>query len=137
MTVKSDTQTIRLEVEPSTAFAFLADPNNLPLWAIGFCRGIRQEGPTWIVETAGGECRLDIDADSRRGTIDFQMRPAPDVEASAFSRLVPCAGGCEYVFTQLAPAGASDEMFRANVEALKEELFVLRSILRARRACPA
>ena len=137
MQPQSDTQTIRLETDATRAFAFLADPANLPVWAVGFCRRIRRDGGQWVVETVSGECALDIDADPGRGTIDFHLRPAPGVTASAYSRLVPCTGGCEYVFTQFAPPGASDQAFRANVEALKEELVVLRSVLRARDVCPA
>lgn len=137
MTVKSDTQTVRLQTDAAAAFNFLADPKNLPLWAVGFCRGIREEDDHWIVDTASGECPLDIAADSARGTVDFHIYPAPGIRATAYSRVLDCEGGCEYVFTQFSIPSAPDEVFQANVEALKEELVVLRSVLRARSVCPA
>jgi hypothetical protein len=137
VSMKSDTQTARLDTDVETAFAFISDPRMLPLWAVGFCRGIRQDGPGWIVETAAGECRLDLDADPRRRTIDFHLRQTPGTQASAYSRLLECDGGCEYVFTQFGPPLIPDDVFRANVEALREELVVLRSVLRARHACRA
>lgn len=84
-----------------------------------------------------GECPLDIAADSGRGTVDFHLYPAPGIQATAYSRVLDCAGGCEYVFTQFSMPSAPDEVFQANVEALKEELVVLRSVLRARQVCPA
>jgi hypothetical protein len=137
MTVKSDTQTIRLETDARTAFDFLADPGNLPMWAVGFCRGIRRDGNGWIVQTRTGECPLEIEADARRGTIDFHMQPAPHIKASAYSRVLGCDAGSEYVFTQFSLPAAPDELFQASVESLKEELVVLRSVLRARHGCPA
>ena len=54
MTMRADTQTITLPVSAEEAFAFLAEPENLPRWAVGFARGIRREGDTWIVQTAQG-----------------------------------------------------------------------------------
>jgi hypothetical protein len=135
--IKSDTQSVRLETDGKTALEFIADPRNLPRWAVGFCRGIRHDGNGWVVETRGGECPLVIEADRNRGTIDFHLRPAPGVEASAYSRVIDCGDGTEYVFTQFSDPAAPDGAFEANVAALKEELVVLRSVLKARDVCPA
>ena len=135
--MRSDTRAVRLNTDRATAFDFIANPQNLPTWAVGFCRGIRRDGASWIVTTASGEFPIEIDGDPQRGTIDFHMRPAPDVKASAYSRLIECADGCDYVFTQFCAPGTPDAVFEANVESLKEELIVLRSVLRARHVCPA
>lgn len=137
MTVRSDTQTIRLGATARAAFDFIADPANLPAWAVGFCRSIRKDGDRWIVDTGASRVPLAVDADARHGTIDFRMTPAPGVEAVAYSRVVACDDGCEYVFTQFSAPGMPDAAFDANVEALKEELIVLRSIVKARHVCPA
>jgi hypothetical protein len=137
VSLKSDTQTVRLDVNAEVAFAFISNPQTLPQWAVGFCRGIRPDGRGWIVRTASGECGLEVDADPRRRTVDFHMRPAPGIEARAYSRLIECDGGCEYVFTQFGPASVPEDAFQANVESLREELAVLRSVLRARHACRA
>jgi hypothetical protein len=137
MSVKSDTQTVRLQTDAKTAYDFIADPTNLPIWAVGFCRSIRPNGSKWIVETGAGECPLEIDADPVHGTIDFHMEPVPNVKASAYSRIIECGAGSEYIFTQFSVPSAPEEMFAANVESLKEELVVLRSVLRSRQVCPA
>jgi hypothetical protein len=137
MTVRSDTQTIRLTADADAAFEFVADPANLPKWAVGFCRSIRREDQHWVVETGAGECPMIVEVDPRRRTIDFHMSPAPQVTASAYSRVIDCGQGCEYVFTQFSVPGMPDAAFEANIEALKEELTVLRAVLNARHACPA
>jgi len=132
----ADTQTITVPVSSEEAFAFLAEPENLPRWAVGLARGIRREGDAWIVETAQGEMPVRVVADAAQGTIDFYMDVAPGLEAVAYSRLVPNNSGAEYVFTQFQLPGMADEVFAAQRAALAEELAILPILFRAQIACP-
>jgi hypothetical protein len=136
MSMRADTQTITLPVNYEEAFAFLAQPENLPRWAVGFAHGIRREGDDWIVQTAQGEMPIRVVADAVRGTIDFQMRVTPELEAVAYSRVVPNDSGAEYVFTQFQLPGMADEVFAAQRAALAEELAILPILFRAQVACP-
>ena len=136
MSMRADTQTITLPVNFEEAFAFLAEPENLPRWAVGFARGIRREGDDCIVQTAQGEMPIRVVADAVRGTIDFQMRVAPEFEAVAYSRVVPNDSGAEYVFTQFQLPGMADEVFAAQRAALAEEMAILPILFRAQVACP-
>jgi hypothetical protein len=136
MTMHADTQTITLPVSPTEAFAFLAEPENLPRWAVGFARGIRHEGETWFVQTAQGEMPIRVFVDAARGTIDFHMTLAPGIEAAAYSRVLPNDAGAEYVFTQFQLRGMTDEVFAAQRAALAEELAILPILFRAQLACP-
>lgn len=53
--MRSNTQRISLSGQSAEVFAFLADPLNLPRWAVGFCRSIRRDGEDrWMVETPSG-----------------------------------------------------------------------------------
>jgi hypothetical protein len=136
MLMRADTQTMTLPASAEDAFAFLAQPENLPRWAVGFARGIRREGDEWIVQTAEGELPVRIDADAARGTIDFHMRVAPGLEAVAYSRVIPNDGGAEYVFTQFQFPGMDDALFAGQRAALAEELAILPILFRAQMACP-
>ena len=136
MTMRADTQTVTIPVDHELAFAFLADPANLPRWAVGFARGIRREGNEWIVETAGGDMPIRVIADAARGVIDFAMTVAPGVEAVAYTRLLPNGEGAEYVFTQFQSPGMSDDVFASQRAALAEELAILPILFRAHAACP-
>lgn len=133
----SDTKAVTLPAAFDEAFAFLAEPENLPRWAIGFARGIRREGDQWIVQTGHGEVPIRYVSDPDRGTIDFHMIPAPGVDVVAYSRLVPNGDGAEYVFTQFQGPGMSDEVFAGQRQALAEELAILPALFRARAACDA
>jgi len=136
MTMRADTQTITVAVSAEEAFAFLAEPENLPRWAVGFARGNRREGDEWIVQTAHGEMRVRVLAYAAHGTIDFHMSVASGLEAVAYSRVVPNDAGAEYVFTQFQLPGMADEVFAAQRAALAEELAILPILFQAQAACP-
>jgi hypothetical protein len=132
----ADTQTVTLPVSVEEAVSFLAQPENLPRWAVGFARSIRRDGDDWIVQTAQGEMPIQVVADTMRGTIDFQMQVAPGLEAVAYSRVIPNDSGAEYVFTQFQWPGIGDDVFAAQRAALAEELAILPILFRAQAACP-
>ena len=82
-----------------------------------------------------GEVAVRYVTDRDLGTIDFYLSSAPGIEVPAFSRVVPNGDGAEYIFTQFQVPGISDDVFEAQVSALKEELIVLRAIMHAQAAC--
>jgi hypothetical protein len=135
-TTRSDTRSIAIDAPRDEVFAFLADPENLPRWAVGFCRSIRRDDSgRWIVSTSQGELAVRYVTDEEAGTVDFYMTVAAGSEIAAFSRVVPNGDGSEYVFTQLQHPGMPDDVFDGQVRALIEELQVLRALLHARAAC--
>jgi hypothetical protein len=128
---------VTIDTRADHVFEFLADPENLPRWAVGFCRSIRRHGDRWIAQTAQGNLEVRYMTDPALGVIDFLISPAPGVEFVANSRVVANGDGAEYVFTQFQAPGMPDEVFDANVAALREELVVLKALMRARSVCPA
>jgi hypothetical protein len=136
-TSASDTQAVTLAGSSEMVFDFLADPENLPKWAVGFCRSIRRDGDRWLVRTAQGELGVRYVTDRAFGVIDFYISPAPGVEAAAYSRLLPNGDGAEYVFTQFQGPAVPGPVFAGQVAALTEELHILQRLIRARAACPA
>jgi hypothetical protein len=132
--MRADTKTISIEANPTKIVRFLADPTNLPRWAVGFAKAIRAEGGRWFVQTGAGEMSVRIVSDEATGVVDFWMSQTPEVEALAASRVIPRGSGSEYVFTQFQAAGMPDDMFNKNVKALEHELTVLKAI--AEVECP-
>jgi hypothetical protein len=127
--MRADTKTIAIAASPDQVVDFLADPMNLPRWAVGFAKSVRREGDGWVVTTGGGEMTVRIVADRKLGVVDFYMSPAPGVEAMAASRVVPAGSGVEYVFTQFQAPGTPDDVFVKNVQAVAHELTVLKALL--------
>jgi hypothetical protein len=132
--MRHDAQSIIIDTAPKAVHDFVADPANLPRWAVGFAHGVRQEDGRWIVQTAGGDVHLDIDADPGTGVVDFRLEPAPGVRVTAYSRVMPAGPGALYTFTQVQPAGTPDDLFDAQVGAVRHELVALKAILEV--ACP-
>jgi hypothetical protein len=135
--MRSNTEQVTINVDHRHLFAFVADPGNLPKWAVGFCRAIRRDGDRWFAQTSQGEVAIRYVTHPDLGTIDFHISPAPGIDVAAFSRVLPNGDGSEYVFTQFQSPGMPDDVFESQVRALKEELVVLRALMHAQAACPA
>jgi hypothetical protein len=132
--VRTDTQSITINARPRDVLAFVGDGENLPRWAIGFARSVRPRNGGWVVTTGQGEVPTAIAVDEATGTVDFRMEPAEGVEATAYGRVVPNAGGSEFVFTQMQQPGVPDELFEQLVAAVGHELSVLKAVVEV--TCP-
>lgn len=96
--MRTSARSITIEAAPEHVFAFVADPANLPKWAIGFCKQIRQEDGSWIVTTErGDEIAIRIVTSAELGVVDSYMSPAPSVEIPPAIRVVPNGDGAEHV----------------------------------------
>jgi hypothetical protein len=127
--MRAHTNTISIFATREAAVDFLKDPANLPRWAVGFAKSVRNDGGRWTVVTAGGEVGVRIEAEPALGVVDFYMSPAPGVEGVAASRVVPNGSGIEYVFTQFQAPDMPDAVFEKNIKALAHELTVLKAQL--------
>lgn len=132
--MRADTQTISIDASSAKVVRFLADPRNLPRWAVGFARSIEERQGQWIVQTGTGEMPLRIDADEKCGVVDFWLSIALGVEALAASRVIPRGPWCEYTFTQFQAPGMPGEHFELSIKAVEHELKVLKAL--AEVECP-
>jgi hypothetical protein len=130
--MRSDTQTLIVDTPKEVLFDFLATPENLPKWAVKFCHAIRPRDKTsWWVQGCMGEIPIRFSTDPVSGVIDYHM-PAPTGEGVIPSRVVPVGNRSAYVFTQFQPPGMADDAFQEQVEALKEELQVLKRLMESK-----
>ena len=133
--MRSHTTSITIAASPGDAFAYLADGEKLPLWAIGFAKAIERTTDGWIVTLASGErMPLRIAGDAATGVIDYVSLPAPGVEVPAHTRVVPHGSETLYTFSMHQGDGMPDEVFDAQVAELARELLVLKAHLET--ACP-
>lgn len=132
--MRSDTQSVTINAAPEAVLRFVADPENLPRWAIGFAKAVRRDHDGWVVKTGQGEVAVAIDVGESSGTVDFRMEPAPGVKATAYGRVVANGAGAEFLFTQLQHPGTSDDVFDQLVVAVGHELVTLKALLEVE--CP-
>lgn len=132
---RTSTHTISIASPPDKVFEFVADPEKLPVWAIGFCKEIRVEDDRWIVTTPSGEeIPMRSVAHPELHVLDGSWELAPSVEGRSFTRVVPNGEGADYVFTMVQADGMPDELFDAQAAELARELTVLKAHLET--ACP-
>jgi hypothetical protein len=134
--MRTHTTSIPIAAPATDAFAYLADAETLPVWAIGFAKAIERDGDDrWRVTLASGETvPLRVDADPATGVVDFVAQPAPGVEIPAHTRVVPHGAGTLYIFSMHQTPDLPDEVFDAQVAELARELTVLKAHLES--ACP-
>ena len=132
--MRADTKSVSIDAPVDRVIAFLEDPRNLPRWAVGFAKAVHDTPDGWVVQTGAGAMGIRIESDSRTGTVDFWMSPAPGVDLLAASRVVPRGTASEFVFTQFQMTGMPDDVFARNIQALIHELSVLKALLEVE--CP-
>lgn len=127
-----DIQGIDLNVPKSKAFAFIAEPNNLPKWTNAFT-SINQGKA--VMQTPNGEVEieLEVQASAEHGSVDWRMTFPDHSVATAFSRIVEAnKDHCVYGFILMPPPVPLEEIegaLEAQSQILEEELRKLKELL--------
>ena len=69
---------VTLAAPRDTVFNFLADIENLPKWAGGWCERLALERGRWWALTAEGEQVVDLETSAGTGVIDLRAGPLPE-----------------------------------------------------------
>ncbi|MDN5216356.1 SRPBCC family protein [Fulvivirgaceae bacterium BMA12] len=128
-----DVQSIAINANPDQVFEFIAEPTNVPKWAIGFSA---VDGETAMMETPNGKMKIGMKmyANSELRTVDTVMTMPDGSIGKAFSRITENDNGESAVFTfvLMAPPVPLEEMegtLEEQKKQLKEELQLLKKII--------
>lgn len=120
--MNTNTVTAYFNAPRDKVFAYVADIENLPRWATGYCKELRKEGDDYKVVTPLGELYFRIDADPITGVVDMVSGPEKETMATYPVRVATMPdGGSLLLFTALQMPGRSDEDFAADCRGLKAE----------------
>jgi hypothetical protein len=120
--MKSRTVTTVLPAPKADVFAYLAEVENLPLWATDFARELKVVDGRHKVVNGLGEFFFRIEADERTGVIDMLAGPTESEMALFPTRVVELPGGqSAFTFTMFQPPGSSDELFESQHASLVRE----------------
>jgi hypothetical protein len=125
----SRTLSISIDRAPAHVAAFIRDPRNLPSWATGLGKSVRQEDDEWFVSTPDGEVRIRFVAENTLGVIDHWVQVAPEVEVHVPMRVLPNASGSEVLFTLFQPVTMPAEKFAADIRLVEQDLAALKRVL--------
>jgi uncharacterized protein YndB with AHSA1/START domain len=129
MVLRSITKSVAINRDPADVFRFLADASNWPRWAIVNVLSVAPAGEGWWdMRTPGGPAKLRIRAVEAYGLLDHDF-VAPEARWTVPARVVPNAGGAEFLITFFQPPPFTDEFFDHQVALVDKELAQLKEIL--------
>jgi len=120
--MNSHTQTQIFSATKETVFAFLSEIQNLPKWATGFAKELKNIDGEYKVVTPQGEIFFRMESDAGTGVIDMYGGPTKKQMAYFPSRVLAMPESkSAYMFTNFKWPGIPEEMFVAQNETLVEE----------------
>ena len=127
--LKSKTLSVSIHCDPSAVYQFASNLENLPHWAMTFCRSVKKWSDEWLIETPQGPVKIRMVAKNDLGILDHYVVPAPGVEVFVPMRVVQNNEGSEVIFTLFKRADISDEQFKQDIRWVKEDLKSLKRIM--------
>ena len=116
------TATIYIAASPAKVFEYVRVPENQPTWAVNFVRSTRPTtGGRYVMETPAGAMVYRVEADPRRGTIDF-IFDGPGGDSILPARVVPHGPGAIFTFTVTRTPDMNDQAWEAGMRGMDEEL---------------
>src|SRR5690606_22501866 len=110
------TLAISVAASPDEVFEFLANVQNLPLWATGYCLALREEGGRWMASTPAGEESVFIDSNRAGGCIDIYSGASPEEMSNLPIRILETDTGETVALFVLLGCGCCEEAYRGLVE---------------------
>lgn len=121
---------IAIECTPEKAYAFAANPENLPQWAAGLAQSrVSREGNRWRVRAPFGEAWVTFAAPNAFGVMDHDVVLEDGTVVHNPMRVVANGSGSEFIFTLFRQPGMSDEQFAADRAAVEQDLATLKTLL--------
>ncbi|MFT4170980.1 MAG: hypothetical protein QM639_00365 [Rhodocyclaceae bacterium] len=113
----------------ASAYAFLAEPLNLPSWAQGLGQSLVPDGNNWRVSTPLGEARMRFAPLNAFGVLDHAVTLPNGDEVYVPMRVVALGEGCLVMLTVLRQPTMTDEQFQADIAAVEADLAALKTLL--------
>jgi len=129
MTLASRTLSVTINRAVDEVYGFVANPENLPKWATGFCKSIKRSDGDWMIETPEGPMRVRFVERNALGVLDHYVTPAPGVEIYAPMRVLANGSGSEVLFTVFRLPDMSDVRFAQDVAFVEHDLRTLKQSL--------
>ncbi len=122
-----DSKSLIVNTSAENLFSFLAKEENLPKWAIHFCKSIRKEGEDYIIDTPHGEMFYKVDADAKSGIVDMKSGPLKDQMLTFPARVSPLPDGTSiFNLTCIMMEDMSEEDLEGLQHAFNEEFDALK-----------
>jgi hypothetical protein len=128
------TKTIQIQRSVADTYAFVSDPNTMPLWAIHNVKAIRRlDEQRWEMDTPHGKAILVPHYEKTNAIVDHEYIDANDGRWSVSARVV-AVGPTEsiYIITLAKPEAMPVEAFHMGMKLMDDELEALKANVEAR-----
>ncbi|YBV96947.1 SRPBCC family protein [Phyllobacteriaceae bacterium JZ32] len=109
--------------------AFLARPENFPLWASGLANGLEKSGEEWFAQGPSGRARIRFSPLNEYGVADHTVILADGSEVYIPLRVIRNGGGSEVIFTLFRIDGMDEDVFQRDTQWVEEDLQQLKELL--------
>lgn len=117
---------------PDEVYNFALNIERWPEWAHGIGVSVRPAGDSWIAKGPLGEVTVRFAERNPYRVLDHDVTlPDARVFHNAF-RVIPNGAGSEVIFSVFRQAGASDQAFRDDWQAVEQDLRRLKALLEQR-----
>ncbi|KXF76745.1 polyketide cyclase [Paramesorhizobium deserti] len=120
---------IAIERDWRDVSAFLARPENFPLWASGLANGLERSGEEWLADGPSGRVRIHFSPPNEFGVADHTVFLGDGNEVYVPLRVIRNGGGSEVIFTLFRIEEMGDELFRRDTEWIERDLKQLKELL--------
>ncbi|HEU5383757.1 MAG TPA: hypothetical protein VFV38_50810 [Ktedonobacteraceae bacterium] len=126
------TKTVQINRNPMAVFAFLANGENWPKFAIHNIHSILPgtEGD-WVIETPRGPGLLRLKTVASLGIVDHEFIDPQEGRWEVPARVVSASGQAVFMMTLSKPERMSERDFQAGLTLVDEELATLKRVLEA------
>ena len=123
------TISVSIARDPAEVYAYVVDPRNLPAWAPGFARAVRQDPTGWVVDTADGPVRLAFVPRNDLGVADHHVTDDAGLDLWSRMRVLPNGDGAEVLFTLFRTPDLTDAAAARDLELVQGDLRALQRLL--------
>jgi hypothetical protein len=124
---------IYIDRPPAEVYAFVSNPENLPLWAEGLARSeVLQDGDEWVADAPFGKVRIKFEEQNSLGVLDHDVTLESGITVHNPMRVLPHADGSEFLFSLFRRPEMSDEQFLEDKIAVTNDLKKLKQLLENR-----
>jgi uncharacterized membrane protein len=114
---------------PEEVYSFAAKMENLPKWAAGLGKTIRNVNGEWVAEGPVGKVKVRFAERNAFGVLDHDVVLESGATVHNPVRVLPNGAGSEVVFTLLRQPGVSAEKFLEDAQAVERDLRTLKGLL--------